>query len=77
MRLSSKFLTALLLSCLLLAIPSFATSGTDFSNMGRHTFGNDGWPFSLWFHSIAVTGFNGGGLTTPGTSERLVSRRVP
>jgi hypothetical protein len=65
MRLTGKFLVpALFLSCLLLATPSFANSGTDFSNMGGTLSGTTAGLALSGSTLIAVTGFNGGGLTT-------------
>ena|SRR6266496_3301433 len=65
MRLSSKFLVpALLLSCLLLASPSFANSGTDFSNIGGTLSGTTAGLTLTGSTLVAVNGFNGGGLTT-------------
>jgi len=65
MRLSGKLLLpALLLSCLFLPNFCFANSGTDFSNSGGTLTGTTAGLSLSGSMLIAVTGFNGGGLTT-------------
>ena len=65
MRLQGKFLLpAVLLSCLLLPNFCLANSGTDFSNSGGAFNGNHYGLSLTGSMLIAVTGFNGGGLTT-------------
>jgi PEP-CTERM motif len=65
MRLTGKFLLpALLLSCLMLPNLCFANSGTDFSNSGGTLSGTGAGLSLTGSNLIAVTGYNGGGLTT-------------
>ena len=65
MRLSGKFLLpALLLSWLFLPNFCFANSGTDFSNSGGTLTGTTTGLSLSGSTLIAVTGFNGAGLTT-------------
>lgn len=65
MRLTGRFLLpALLLSCLMLPNLCFANGGTDFSNSGGTLSGTSAGLSLTGSNLIAVSGFNGGGLTT-------------